>query len=82
MKAEKWLDKIDAQRQLFVERMPFDLPTEDSFDLSGCHPGKLEELTLSQLFLTSFANRIMGREFAPEPIPVDELPGLHGNIIP
>lgn len=80
VKAEKWLDKIDAQRQLFVERMPFDLPTEDSLDLSGCHPGKVEELTLSQLFLTALANRVLGRGFIPEPLAVDELPGLHGNI--
>ena len=79
-KAEKWLAKIDAQRQLFADRMPFDLPTEDSFELIGCNPAKVEDLTLSQIFLTALANRILGREFTPEPISVEELPGLHGSI--
>lgn len=79
-KAERWLDKIEQQRQLFSERLSFDLPTENSIELAGCQPAKFEELTLSQLFLTALANQILGRAFTPEPIVVEELPGLHGNI--
>jgi len=80
VKAEKWLDKIEAQRRLFVDRLPFDLPQGDSLDLAGCHPARLEELTLSQLLLTALANRVLGRTFAPEPLTVDDLARLHDNI--
>ncbi|PLX74377.1 MAG: hypothetical protein C0615_09515 [Desulfuromonas sp.] len=80
IKAQKWLDKIEVQYKLFVERMPFDLPQEDDIDLSGCIPERVEDVTLSQLFLTALANRILGRPFAPEPIDANELPGLHGSL--
>lgn len=78
--AEKWLTRIEAQERLFAERMSFDLPTDETFDLSGCHPEKIEDLTLSQLFLTALANRLLGRNFYPDPLPVEELPGLHGSL--
>ncbi len=78
--AEKWLDKIDAVRRLFVERMPFDLPADADVELAGWYPGEVTELTLAQLFLTALANRVLGREFLLEPIPVEELPTLHAAI--
>ena len=80
VKAEKWLERIEQQRRLFEERVPFDLPNEKNFELSGCVPDKFEDVNLSHLFLTALANRVLGREFIPEPIATEELPGLHGMI--
>jgi hypothetical protein len=80
VKAEKWLRRIARQQQLFEERLPFELPTEENFDLCDCNPSRVEELTLSQLFLTALANRVLGRAFVPEPLVAEELPGLHGMI--
>jgi hypothetical protein len=37
-------------------------------DLSGCHPEKWEEITLSTIFLTSLANQILRGTFQFEPI--------------
>ncbi|PLX98824.1 MAG: hypothetical protein C0623_11260 [Desulfuromonas sp.] len=80
VRAEKWLDMIERQRRLFADRLPFDLPSEESFDLAGCKPEQVEDLTLSRLFLTALANRVLGRDFGPEPLAAEELPGLHGMI--
>jgi hypothetical protein len=78
--ADQYLQQIAVQRQLFDGILPFALPTEESCDLSNCQPEELADLTLSDLFLTALANRLLGREFSPRPIPVTELGALHALI--
>ena len=78
--AQRWLAGIEAQQHFFLAVAPFTLPTAESFDLSGCEPETLADLTLSDLFLTSLANLLLGKSFAPEPLPANSLPMLHQRI--
>ena len=78
--AEEWLERLDVQRRLFSEVFDFSLSPPAEIDLSGCIPEDGEDLTLSEIFLTALANRIMGREFAPVPLPADELAELHHRV--
>jgi hypothetical protein len=73
------LDQLELLRKLFEEKLPFSLPEPDT-DLPGCTPASTSDLDLSTLFLTALANRILDREFAPEPIPVADLSLLHERI--
>jgi hypothetical protein len=73
------LDELNGLVQLFAKRPPFSLPDTTSPGPTGCVPAKTE-ITLSTLFLTALANRVLGRNFNPEPIPALELAGLHGKI--
>lgn len=78
--AEEYLQQVAIQQQLFDGILPFSLPKEESCDLSKCQPEQFTDLTLSDLFLTALANRLLGREFSPEPIPAAELINLHALI--
>jgi len=78
--AGKWLDRLGTIRTLFEERFPFDLPNREEVDLSGCHPDNADELTLSDLFLTALANRLLGRDFYPHPLRRGDLPLLHDRL--
>jgi len=78
--AEKWLDRLEVQQRLFVERFPFELPAVDELDFAGCVPDDTGDLVLSDFFLTALANRILGRSFIPRPLPEEELPALHARI--
>ncbi len=73
------LDHLDLLTELFENRLPFTLPNND-VDLEGCSPESSADLDLNMLFLTALANRILGREFAPQPIPAAELSLLHSRI--
>ena len=64
---------------LFENKLSFSLP-EEEVDLEGCIPASSAELDLNMLFLTALANRILGREFSPQPIPAKELTALHNRI--
>ena len=77
---EKWLARIEIQRQLFEDAMQFTLPLPADLDLTGCHPDEADDVTLVEFFLTSLANRLLGREFQPLPIAEEELAGLHGMV--
>ncbi|HKK00585.1 MAG TPA: DUF6178 family protein, partial [Desulfuromonadales bacterium] len=77
---EQWLDRLDVQRQLFIEAFPFAPASPESFELEGCIPDTGADLALSDVFLTALANRILGRTFDPVPIPSEELVALHGRI--
>jgi len=74
------LERLDLLAQLFEQHLPFTPPTPDDVDLAGCTPVSRDDITLSTLLLTALANRLLGRDFTPAPIPGDELPGLHGRI--
>jgi hypothetical protein len=76
----KWLDRIELQRKVFEEGLQFQLPEPEQFDLQGCQPEEADELTLVEFFLTSLANKLLGRDFLPAPIVQEELAGLHGMV--
>jgi len=74
------LKRIEAQMRLFDGRLGFELPVPENLDLSGCHPDHVDDLALSDFFLTALANRVLGRPFVPAPIPRAELAELHGRV--
>ncbi len=76
--ADKWLARIELQRRLFEDALQFVLPEPALLDLSGCQPDQADDVTLVEFFLTSLANRLLGRDFQPLPIAEEELAGLHG----
>jgi len=78
--AREWLNRLEALGTLFLQRLPFDLPDREVWNLAGCQPENTEEISLSDLFLTSLANRLLGREFAPSPIVVSDIGILHDKI--
>ncbi len=78
--AATWIERLEVQRHLFDEVFPFELPTVDDLDLSGCHPEEVDQVSLSEFFLTALANQLLGGEFTPEPIPAVELATLHELI--
>jgi hypothetical protein len=71
------LDAVEALLPLFGREGLFNIPAPDELDLDGCIPPQASEVTLSELFLTSIANKILGHEPTPEPIPARELETLH-----
>jgi hypothetical protein len=77
---EQWLVRIELQQQLFEDVLQFDLPEPAALDLTGCQPDQADEITLVEFFLTSLANKLLGRDFQPLPIAEEELAGLHGMV--
>ena len=77
---DKWLARIEIQRELFEDALQFILPEPADLDLSGCQPDQADEVTLVEFFLTSLANKLLGRDFQPLPIAEEELAGLHGMV--
>ncbi|MFO7830659.1 MAG: DUF6178 family protein [Desulfuromonadaceae bacterium] len=71
------LDAVEALLPLFGSEGLFNIPAPDELDLDGCIPPQASEVTLSELFLTSIANKILGHDPTPEPIPAAELETLH-----
>ena len=79
-RVKELLDTADATRRLFEEHFPFRLPVPDDLDLSGCQPEQTQAVGLRHFFLTSLANRLLGRVFDATPLPAAELAALHGRI--
>lgn len=77
---EDWLDRLEIQRHLFESHFPFPLPAPAEWDLTGCHPERGADLTLSTIFLTALANRLLGRAFAPQPLATAEVVALHALV--
>ncbi|WP_305046689.1 DUF6178 family protein [Geoalkalibacter sp.] len=71
-----WLERLEAQVLLFDGRLGFALPDPRALDLDGCIPAQAEDVTLSDLFLTALANRLLGRAFTPAAIAWSELERL------
>ncbi|MCA1796389.1 MAG: DUF6178 family protein [Geobacteraceae bacterium] len=71
------LDAVEALLPLFGNAGLFNIPAPEELELEGCIPPQASEVTLSELFLTSIANKILGHEPTPEPIPAQELETLH-----
>ena len=80
VQVQKELECIEILPKLFSATGVFSLPTPDQLDLTGCLPEQASEVTLSELFLTALANRLMGRDFYPQPIAVAELLVLHEKV--
>ncbi|MDY0267756.1 DUF6178 family protein [Trichloromonas sp.] len=78
--AEEWLDRLETRMRLFDGRLGFELPASENLDLAGCHPDHVDDLALSDFFLTALANRLLGRPFVPAPIPRSDLAELHGRV--
>lgn len=78
--AQNWLAGVEAQHHFFLTIAPFALPTAETCDLRGCEPETFTDLTLSDLFLTALANRLLGGAFLPEPLAATSLPLLHQVI--
>ncbi len=77
---DQWLARIEVQQRIFEEGLQFVLPDPATLDLDGCQPGDIEDITLVEFFLTSLANKILGRDFLPLPLAEEELAGLHGMV--
>jgi hypothetical protein len=77
---EHWLVRMELQRQLFEDVLHFPMPDPKVIDLSGCQPDNVDDITLVEFFLTSLANKLLGRDFQPLPIAEEELAGLHGMV--
>lgn len=71
------LSSVEALLPLFGAKGVFNIPAPDELDLDGCIPPQASEVTLSELFLTAIANKILGHEPTPEPIAAAELETLH-----
>ena len=74
------LAALEVQLRLFERHFGWALPAPDDFELDGCLPATGAELTLSTLFLTALANRLLGGEFLPIPIPAGRLAELHDRV--
>ena len=44
------------------------------------NPAQGGDLTLSTIFLTALSNQLLGREFAPQPLPAGEIAELHRMV--
>lgn len=77
---EDRLDRLEVQRRLFEERLPFPLPKPADWELAGCHPQSGGDLTLAIIFLTALANRLLDRPFAPQPLAGGDLADLHALV--
>ncbi|MEA3465004.1 MAG: DUF6178 family protein [Thermodesulfobacteriota bacterium] len=80
VRVQSELECIEVLQTLFSAEGLFGLPAPEDLDLCGCIPEQGSEVTLSELFLTALANRLMGRDFLPEPIVATELLELHQKV--
>ncbi len=66
--AEGLLDQVQAVTSTLGEKFNIFPGSLMQKDLTRCYPGRWKELTLSTIFLTSFANRLLGGTFEFEVI--------------
>lgn len=71
---------VEVQRRLFEDHFGFDLPSQQDLEANGEPADAVDQLTLSDYFLTALANRLLGRDFLPAPIARQELADLHRLI--
>ncbi len=75
------LADVEAQRRLFEDCFDFNLPGSQELEAGSCDLAEIDQLTLSDFFLTALANRLLDRDFVPTPIASAELPMLHRLIV-
>ena len=76
----EWLDHLEVQRRLFEDHFDFIPASPEEFDLEGLPLATTDDLTLSELFLTALANRLLGRDFRPLPLAAADLHDLHREV--
>lgn len=77
---EQLLERLELQVGFIERHFPALLPDPVQFDLTGCEPEQLDDLSICDLFLTALANRLFGRSFKPTPLPLSEVPELHRRV--
>ncbi len=76
----RWLARIELQRSLFEDGLPFALPEPAGLDLTGCTPESADDLSLVEFFLTALSNKLLGGDLLPLPIAEEDLAALHGMV--
>lgn len=71
------LCRLELQVALLTQDLGFEFEALEALDLTGCIPAQTADLRVSELFLTALANRLLGRAFSPQPVPVGDLFQLH-----
>ncbi len=66
--ADKRLQQVEALEHLFSHQLPFQLPQIEA--------DEEPETTLAGIFMTAVANRLLGRDFLPTPLQVEDVPVL------
>ena len=77
---ERFLDSIEALLSFFGERLKVSTQLLKEMDLSGCHPERWQEITLSTIFLTALANQILLGIYKFEPIKKARLQELLSHL--
>lgn len=77
---ERFLDSIEALLSFFGERLKVSTRSLREMDLSGCHPERWQEITLSTIFLTALANQVLLGSFKFEPIEKLRLQDLFSHL--
>ncbi|MBM4351248.1 MAG: hypothetical protein FJ106_15320 [Deltaproteobacteria bacterium] len=77
---ESFLDSIEALLSFFGERLKISFPFLKGMDLSGCHPERWQEITLSTIFLTALANQVLLGTCKFEPIEKVRLQNLFSHL--
>ncbi len=75
------LQQLELQQRIFDELLPDDLTQLENLDLAGCNIETGTDLTLSDLFLTSLANQLLGAAFTPQPLAASELTTLYRLVV-
>ncbi|PLX88241.1 MAG: hypothetical protein C0618_04890 [Desulfuromonas sp.] len=78
--ASRILQQITIQEQLFSGLLPFGLPSGENQPDGELLPEDESLPTLSDLFLTALANRLLGRNFLPTPLSAADVPQLYALI--
>jgi len=76
----EWLDHLEVQRRLFEDHFHFTLASAEEYDLEGQPLPAGDDQSLSEIFLTALANRLLGRDFRPQPLGGAELSELHQQV--
>jgi len=77
---ERFLDSIEILLSFFRERLKVSTQFLKEMDLSGCHPERWQEITLSTIFLTALANQVLLGTFQFEPIEKFRMQGLFSHL--
>jgi len=75
-----WLGRIELQQRLFEDHFEAPLPEPATLALDGCQPSRVEDLSLTALFLTGLANQLLEGVFSYQPIAVSRLTELHQRV--
>jgi hypothetical protein len=78
--AETFLEMIEVIVNFLGEKLMVTPPSLRGLDLTHCHPRRLQEMTLSTIFLTALANQIVKGVYEFKPIEKTQLKDLFPRI--